>query len=187
MKKEIKISTMVKKMENYLKGQKLIELERNEFWDSLKNAANTFLAENGIPLHCTYGNGGSDLELRLENHEIVIDIDVRYSFTKKKPIADRKYTFKSLVKVGPCFDMSISETIGRRVYGISYKLEEIAYNADKLGYSSIEEMMEAYDKAKKLADAIHFDKISYEFIPEKEKEKFAKLEAERCKSNMDPE
>lgn len=112
----------------------------------------------------------------MDNEAILFEIKIRYDISKKRPISERTYTFKSLVKTGACFDMSVSEAVGRRVYGISYELEELSYDAEKLGYTSVDEMIAAYEDAEKIVDKLKCNKLSYDFIPDNERKKLKQLQ-----------
>lgn len=169
--KDVKISTLIRKLEEYLKEQNLVGLSSAEYNEKIKKVVDSFLKENGYPLHCSIGEV-REVNFLMENGEKVTEIRTRYDFTRKVPIRDRKYSFKSLVKTGPCFGRKLSDTIGRRVYGISFNLDEIAYEAGKLGYTSFEEMVKAYEEAEKVVKNVQYLKMSYEFVPEEEKKKY---------------
>lgn len=167
--KDVLISTLVKKMDTYLKKQELTDLPAEEYDKKFQEGVNSFLIAHGYPLHCSIGNV---IDLLMENGEKVIEIKIRDDTNLKRPIKDRKYTFKSLVKAGPCFNRKLSDVIGRRVVGISFALDEIAYKARKLGYNTFDEMNRAYEEAEKVVRNVQFLKMSYDFIPEEEKKKY---------------
>lgn len=141
---DIKISTLVKKMDKYLKERKIPELKDKEFWNTIQNSVDQFLAVNKYPFYAVINDMNRILAIKMDIEATVFEIRIRYDISKKRPISERTYSFKSLVKSGPCFDMTISEAVGRRLYGISYELEELSYDAEKLGYSSIDEMIYVY-------------------------------------------
>lgn len=169
--KDLKFSTIAKKLEKYLKEQDLNDIPLKEFENRLEEAVNAFLKASHYPLHCILGDI-REINLLMENGKKAADIRVRYDLTRKKSVRDRKYYFKSLIKTGPCFERNLSDIIGRRELGISYGLDKIAYEAGKLGYSSIEEMIKAYEEAEKVVKDVQFLKLSYEYIPEEEKIKY---------------
>lgn len=169
--KDLKFSTIAKKLEEYLKEQNLNDIPLKEFENRLEEAVNAFMKANHYPLHCVIEDV-REIDLLMENGKKAAEIRVRYDLTRKKSIRDRKYYFKSLVKTGPCFDRKLSEIIGRRVLGISYGLDKIAYEAGKLGYSSIDEMIKAYEEAEKVIKDVQFLKLNYEYIPKEEKKKY---------------
>ena len=176
---DIKISTLVKKMDSWLKEQKISELKDKEFWNTIKISVNMFLAENGYPFYAVITDMNRLMAVKMDNEVTVFEVKIRYDISKKKSISERTYTFKSLVKTGPCFSMAVSEAVGRRVYGISYELEEVSYDAEKLGYTSVDEMIAAYEDAEKIVDKLKYNKLRYDFIPKNEREKLKKLQHER--------
>ncbi len=48
---DIKISTLVKKMDSWLKNRKIPELKDKEFWNTIKISVDMFLTENGYPFY----------------------------------------------------------------------------------------------------------------------------------------
>lgn len=173
---DIKISTLVKKMDKYLKERKIPELQDQEFWNTIKISVDMFLTENGYPFYAVINDMNRIMAIKMDNEATVFEIRIRYDISKKRPISERTYSFKALVKAGPCFNMTVSEAVGRRVYGISYKLDELSYDAEKLGYTSVDEMVKEYENAKKIVDKLQIDKASYDSISEKEKAKYRKLD-----------
>lgn len=173
---EIKISTLVKKMDSWLKNRKIPELKDKEFWTTIQISVDQFFTENGYPFYAVINNMNRIMAIKMDNEAILFEIKIRYDISKKRPISERTYTFKSLVKTGACFDMSVSEAVGRRVYGISYELEELSYDAEKLGYTSVDEMIAAYEDAKKIVDKLKCNKLSYDFIPDNERKKLKQLQ-----------
>lgn len=177
--KDTKILALVKKMDKYLKEREIPELKDKEFWNTIKISVDMFLTENGYPFYAVINDINRIMAIKMDNEATVFEIRIRYDISKKRPISERTYSFKSLVKTGPCFDMPVSEAVDRRIYGISYELEELSYDAEKLGYSSIDEMIAAYEYAEKIIDKLKYKKLSYDFIPENEREKFKKLKHEK--------
>ena len=144
---EIKISTLVKKMDSWLKNRKIPELKDKEFWNTIKISVDIFLTENGYPFYACINDMNRILAIKMDIEATVFEIRIRYDISKKRPISERTFSFKSLVKTGPCFNMTVSEAIGRRLYGISYELEELSYDAESLVYFSVDEMIAAYESA----------------------------------------
>lgn len=174
--KDTKISTLIKKMDKHLKERKIPELKDKEFWTAIQISVDQFFTENGYPFYAVINNMNRIMAIKMDNEAILFEIKIRYDISKKRPISERTYTFKSLVKTGACFDMSVSEAVGRRVYGISYELEELSYDAEKLGYASVDEMITAYEDAKKIVDKLKCNKLSYDFIPDNERKKLKQLQ-----------
>lgn len=174
--KDTKISTLIKKMDKHLKERKIPELKDKEFWTAIQISVDQFFTENGYPFYAVINNMNRIMAIKMDNEAILFEIKIRYDISKKRPISERTYTFKSLVKTGACFDMSVSEAVGRRVYGISYELEELSYDAEKLGYTSVDEMIAAYEDAKKIVDKLKCNKLSYDFIPDNERKKLKQLQ-----------
>ena len=174
--KDTKISTLIKKMDKHLKKRKIPELKDKEFWTTIQISVDQFFTENGYPFYAVINNMNRIMAIKMDNEAILFEIKIRYDISKKRPISERTYTFKSLVKTGACFDMSVSEAVGRRVYGISYELEELSYDAEKLGYTSVDEMIAAYEDAKKIVDKLKCNKLSYDFIPDNERKKLKQLQ-----------
>ena len=104
--KDLKFSTIAKKLEEYLKEQNLNDIPLKEFENRLEEAVNAFMKANHYPLHCVIGDV-REIDLLMENGKKAAEIRVRYDLTRKKSIRDRKYYFKSLVKTGPCFDRKL--------------------------------------------------------------------------------
>ena len=177
--KDTKILALVKKMDKYLKEREIPELKDKEFWNTIKISVDMFLTENGYPFNAVINDINRIMAIKMDNGCTLFEIKIRYDTSKKKAISDRTYAFKSLVKTGACFDMSVSEAVGRRVYGISYELEELSYDAEKLGYASVDEMITAYENAEKIVDKLKCKKLSFDFIPDNEREKYKKLQQEK--------
>ena len=173
---DIKISTLVKKMDSWLKNRKIPELKDKEFWNTIRISVDMFLTENGYPFYACINDMNRILAIKMDIEATVFEIRIRYDISKKRPISERTFSFKSLVKTGPCFNMTVSEAIGRRLYGISYELEELSYDAESLGYFSVDEMIAAYESAKEIVDKLQYKKLSYDFIPDNERKKLKQLQ-----------
>ena len=168
---DLKLSVFVKNLELYLKGQNLKDIPYEEFEGHLTQVVNEFLEMNQYPLSCNIGRK-QHIVLCMDEDTVVTKIQAYYEVSHKMPVKGRTISFKSLAKKGPCYDRTLSEIIGRRVLGIMYTLDLLAYQARELGYSSFEEMCNAYTEAKETVNDLELLVQAYDAIPSYKKQKY---------------
>lgn len=168
---DLKLSEFVKNLEQYLKGQNLKDVPYEEFGSHLARSVNEFLKLNQCPLSCNIGRK-QHIVLCMDEDTVVTKIQAYYEVSHKMPVKGRTISFKSLAKKGPCYDRTLSEIIGRRVLGILYTLDFLAYQAGELGYSSFEEMCNAYTEAKETVNNLELLVQAYDAIPSYKKQKY---------------
>lgn len=167
----VKLYEFVKNLEQHLKGENLKDVPYEEFEGRLAQAVNEFLDVNQYPLSCNIGRK-QHIVLCMDEDTVVIKIQAYYEASHKMPVKGRTISFKSLAKKGPCYDRTLSEIIGRRVLGILYTLDLLAYQAGELGYSSFEEMCNAYTEAKETVNNLELLVQAYDAIPSYKKQKY---------------
>lgn len=168
---DLKSSEFVKNLEQYLKSQNLKDVPYEEFGSHLARSVNEFLKLNQCPLSCNIGRK-QHIVLCMDEDTVVTKIQAYYEVSHKMPVKGRTISFKSLAKKGPCYDRTLSEIIGRRVLGILYTLDFLAYQAGELGYSSFEEMCNAYTEAKETVNNLELLMKAYDAIPSYKKQKY---------------
>lgn len=168
---DLKLSKFVKNLDQYLKGQNLKDIPYEEFDVRLAQSVNEFLNLNQCPLSCNIGRK-QHIVLCMDEDTVVTKIQAYYEASHKMPVKGRTISFKSLATKGPCYDRTLSEIIGRRVLGILYTLDLLAYQAGELGYSSFEEMCNAYTEAKETVNNLELLVQTYDAIPSYKKQKY---------------
>lgn len=177
--KDIKLSTLLKKVEEYIKSQQLNDIPSRDFDRELDRHFNDYLSQHNYPIR--FDNGDrlisteiealademSDLNASFDVREraMLCELTIRWSWCKRL----KTKSFKSIVKTGPYYNMKISELIERRKNGFSYYGDSVDREIHLAGYASAKEMIESYDMAKKTEEKLRWIKFHYEKLSEQEK------------------
>lgn len=166
--KDVKISTMVGKLNSYLKGKEIIDVEEREYPEMVEYEINQFLSKNGYPFQCEYEDYGYKLYVMPE-HILAVDLKERHT-TSKGPVGKRKRSFRRIIKTGPGFHFKVSEIVKRRRRGISSHVDTTMYEVTSLGYRNLNEMFTAYEEAKKVVASTSRARYLFDGLDETEKD-----------------
>lgn len=182
--KDVKFSTLLKKMETAIKEN--LAAENIEFEESyilvkeIEKIVNDFLLENDYPFSLKKRsrffhqfelvmNSQSSEKLCWER-KILALLDFRYQRDRQ-----HKIQFRSILKTGPSFDLKVSELMKRRAAGITVHADESIFEAQKAGYDSIPQMLAEYELAQDKVERLKWIVFRFENLSDSDKK--AALEA----------
>lgn len=166
--KDVKISTMLGKLNSYLKEKDITDIAESEYPDLVEYEINQFLSQNGYPFQCKHEDYGYALYV-IPEHIVAVDLKERHT-TNKGPIGKRKRSFRRIIKTGPGFQLNVSEMIERRRKGIYFHVDDTMYEIKKLGYKDPDEMLAAYEEAKKVVASTSRARYLFDGLDETEKD-----------------
>ena len=166
--KDVKISTMVRKLNSYLKEKEITDIAEREYPEVVEYEINQFLSQNGYPFQCEYEDYGYTLYV-IPEHIVAIVLKERHT-TSKGPIGKRKRSFQRTIKTGAGFQFKVSEMIERRKKGIYSHVDATMHEIKNLGYKDPDEMLASYEEAKKIVANTSKARYLYDGLDETEKE-----------------
>ncbi|MCC2253582.1 hypothetical protein LKD70_03875 [Ruminococcus sp. CLA-AA-H200] len=171
--KDMRISELVGDLEKHLQRQNLTYRIINDYWDGVERAVDEFLKKKQLPITCDYPDD-EHITFRMSDGTTLVETKLYHRHIDGGYLSETLFSFEGLEKEGACYEMKLSEVIDRRKTGIPYRLDKIAYHAKTLGYASVDDMMNAYEKAQQIVDEIGWDYRVYNgIITYGEKEAFA--------------
>ena len=166
--KDVKISTMVRKLNSYLNEKEITDIAEREYPEVVEYEINQFLSQDGYPFQCECEDYGYALYV-IPEHIVAVDLKERHT-TSKGPVGKRKRSFRRIIKTGPGFRFKVSEMVERRRRGIYSYVDDTMYEIKNLGYKDPDEMLEAYEEAKKVVASTSRARYLYDVLNEAEKD-----------------
>ena len=124
--KDVKISTMVRKLNSYLNEKEITDIAEREYPEVVEYEINQFLSQDGYPFQCECEDYGYALYV-IPEHIVAVDLKERHT-TSKGPVGKRKRSFRRIIKTGPGFRFKVSEMVERRRRGIYSYVDDTMYD-----------------------------------------------------------
>ena len=159
---------MLGKLNSYLKEKEITDIAEREYPEVVEYEINQFLSTNEYPFQCEYQDYGYAFYI-IPEHILAINLKDRHK-TSKGPIGKRKRSFLRIIKTGPGFRFKVSEMVERRRKGITSYVDATMYEITSVGYKNPDEMLAAYEDAKKVVANTSRARYMYDGLNKAEKD-----------------
>lgn len=157
MYRDVKFSTLLDKLNKGIRAalDACGPVMEGDYGETVARAGTDLLKAWGYPLRLDYGY--YEFSIRTTDKEdgefglLVAELEDRFEMTKGRA-GERPKRFRRFMKSGPRFEDKVSVLIARRKSGVTVRADKAAREIKKLGYSSPEDFIKAYDAAKKVID-----------------------------------
>lgn len=158
MYRDVKFSTLLDKLNKGIRAalDACGTVMESDYGETVARTGTDLLKSWGYPLRLDYGY--YEFSIRTTDKEdgefglLVAELEDRFEIISKGRAGERTKRFRRFMKSGPRFEDKVSALIARRKNGVTVRADKAAWEIKKLGYSSPEDFIEAYEAAKKVID-----------------------------------